>query len=412
VRKSLIRDQKGNIIAVVGLGLPLLIASAGLAVDTIQWTLAKRQAQSAADGAAIAAVHALIQGVDAESEVVDHLGRNDELPPDTAMKVVTPPAEHADDPFAVSVRLTIPARTSFSSMFLSEPFTITAEATATVVESGEFCAFAIGGGDKPGLIIERGSSVEMDCGIATNSSSPQAIKADSSSSVAASRVVSYGGADSGGALKGSPVRTHGLRQEDPYADTEPPLVPSSGCPNVTVNADSAREVVLQPGCYGNIVVNGQARLAAGEYVLNRGNLIVGPTGKIACNGCSLFLTSQDAAVDPRSVGKVRIHEHATVDMSAPKSGPNEGILIYQDRRAANDAKDYENRIGGSSFSKLEGLLYFPSDTVRLDARMAPDLQCARLIGKRLIIDGRVVIAKDCGASGKLNFAGLEVRLVQ
>ncbi|QNP42759.1 Tad domain-containing protein [Sphingomonas daechungensis] len=52
--KRLWRDRRGNTLAIAGAALPLVLGSAGLASDTIQWTLWKRQIQRAADSAAYA----------------------------------------------------------------------------------------------------------------------------------------------------------------------------------------------------------------------------------------------------------------------------------------------------------------------------------------------------------------------
>ena len=41
--KKLWRDRRGNALMIAGAALPLLVGSAGLATDTIQWTLWKRQ---------------------------------------------------------------------------------------------------------------------------------------------------------------------------------------------------------------------------------------------------------------------------------------------------------------------------------------------------------------------------------
>ena len=45
-------DKRGNALIIAAAALPLLIGSAGLATDTIQWALWKRQLQRAADSAA------------------------------------------------------------------------------------------------------------------------------------------------------------------------------------------------------------------------------------------------------------------------------------------------------------------------------------------------------------------------
>src|SRR5437588_5488700 len=54
---KLMRSRRGNVLAIAAATLPLFIAAAGLATDTIQWTLWKRQLQRAADSAAIAGVY-------------------------------------------------------------------------------------------------------------------------------------------------------------------------------------------------------------------------------------------------------------------------------------------------------------------------------------------------------------------
>ena len=52
ILRSLVADERGNVLAMTAIGIPLLLGCAGLAVDTIQWVSAKRELQSAADAAA------------------------------------------------------------------------------------------------------------------------------------------------------------------------------------------------------------------------------------------------------------------------------------------------------------------------------------------------------------------------
>src|SRR3954453_24006559 len=59
--RKLWRDRRGNALVIAGAALPLIIGSAGLASDTIQWVLWKRQLQRTADSAAIAGVYATMQ---------------------------------------------------------------------------------------------------------------------------------------------------------------------------------------------------------------------------------------------------------------------------------------------------------------------------------------------------------------
>jgi len=49
--KKLVGDRRGNVLAIAAACLPLVVGAAGLATDTIQWTMWKRQLQRAADSA-------------------------------------------------------------------------------------------------------------------------------------------------------------------------------------------------------------------------------------------------------------------------------------------------------------------------------------------------------------------------
>lgn len=412
--RQLLLDERGNVLALAAIGLPLFLGCAALAVDTAQWVFAKRELQAAADSAAIAGVYGLIQKSDMEGEVDRSIASNPALDPRRAVTAEQSPDTFKDDPFAVRVRIASPARMTFTSLFMSRAPVIAVEATATVVENGDYCAFAIGSGQETGLQLESSANVEMDCGMATNASSSKSIQAEGSASIQADRIVAFGGIDAEG-IKASRVRPYSVKQKDPLAERDPPLIPNTGCPNVTVNADAAStnggRVVLPAGCYGNMLIDGPVFLSDGEYILNRGNFVLGPTAEVTCRACTIFLTSEQAATDPWSIGKLQIDHHAKVKMAAPTQGPNAGILFFQDRRSAGSRDQTENIIGGNSFSELKGLMYFPSETIRVDATYSPDVQCSRFIGRRLIFQGRVLIASGCSGSNVMNFRGTEVRLV-
>src|SRR5512132_124272 len=189
--RHLVRDERGNVLALTAVGLPILLGCAALAVDTAQWVFAKRELPAAADAAAIAGVYGLIQTGDMETAVDRSIASDNHLDPTRAVTAEKSPDAFKDDPFAVRVRIASAAKMTFTSFFLSRRPTIAVEATATVVENGEFCAFAIGRDQETGLAIEPSSNVEMDCGIATNASSATAIEADGSATIDAENIVAF-----------------------------------------------------------------------------------------------------------------------------------------------------------------------------------------------------------------------------
>src|SRR5437763_10686372 len=55
--RKLLKDRRGNALAIACAAMPMVIGCAGLATDTIEWTLWKRQLQRAADSAAFAGAY-------------------------------------------------------------------------------------------------------------------------------------------------------------------------------------------------------------------------------------------------------------------------------------------------------------------------------------------------------------------
>ncbi len=410
--RRIVSDERGNGLALFALALPMLLGAVGLAVDTAHWVLLKRQLQQVADSAAKSGSYTAIQGGDIDYAVDADAARRRAEIGNFSLRATLSPEGHDGDPYAVAVTVSAPAGLSFASLFMSKPLMISASATATVVETNDFCGFALDASSDPGVIINKDTKVESECGLATNSSAPDAIRGDASSQVAATKLFAYGGIVGASMGPNSRTRAYALRQKDPGAEVVMPAIPDTGCPNITVNPDDGAGVSLKPGCFGNLVLNGRTTLAAGEYILNRGNLVFGPKADVSCDGCTFFLTSEDAENARTSIGSAKIDPSATIHLAAPSDGPHAGLLMYQDRRAAPEKEGEENVIAGNSQSKLDGILYFPSQSLRLSAEQSPDVRCARLIGRKLILQGQIKIAKGCSADGgKLTLAAAEVQLV-
>src|SRR5690349_10595968 len=102
-------DERGNVLAFMAFGLPIILGCAGLAVDTIQWVYAKRELQGAADAAAIAGVYGLIQAGDMENAVDRSISTHSWLDPKRSVSAEQSPEGYAADPFAVRVRIAVPA---------------------------------------------------------------------------------------------------------------------------------------------------------------------------------------------------------------------------------------------------------------------------------------------------------------
>lgn len=142
--KKLWRDRRGNALIIAGAALPLVVGSAGLASDTIQWALWKRQLQRLADSGAMAGAYARVRGstVDNCSNVATatystpvayDVRKNMHLPQTPTCSATNPPSTgtYAADNNAVRVTVSMQRPLSFSGMFLTTAPTISASAIAS-----------------------------------------------------------------------------------------------------------------------------------------------------------------------------------------------------------------------------------------------------------------------------------------
>ena len=413
--KSLWRDRRGNALVIAAASLPLVLGSAGLASDTIEWALWKRQIQRAADSAAMAGVYAKVQSANYTEAVNQDLLHNNHVKITTAVTPNSPPPSgaYSSDPNAVRVVLSVQKSLSFSSLFLPAAPTITASATATIVPSGEYCVVSLINTASTGITATGSSTVNMGCGMITNSTSMTAAIATGATNVTATPIAAVGGISASNNWgEGTVLQPFTLAQADPFLSVPPPTFPAGNCSNVNINVNQT--VTLNPGCFGNMTLNGTVTLNPGVYVLDGGNLSIGAQAVVSCDGCTFVLSSRTAATNPSSIGNVNMNGGAEVDLAAPDSGTYKGLVIYQDRRAVSGTNaNQQNFINGNSSSSFEGAFYFPSQTTTFNGTAGMTTTCMQLVAYTVNFSGNMNIQNSCDDDGGAQgFEGKLVRLVE
>ena len=416
--RKLWNDKRGNALIIVGAALPLVVGSAGLATDTIQWVMWKRELQRAADSAAIAGVYARVQSADYEDAVDQDLAHNNHVAHITIdSDPENPPSNgpFATDNMAVRVTLAAQKRLGFSSLFMDAEPTITATATATIVPTGNYCVVSLESTATTGISVGGTANVDLGCGMITNSTSMDAAVAFGNSEVNASPIAAVGGIDAsdnwGDNVQLLPFT---LAQADPFAGVGVPptsYYPSGQCPQANVNPNTS--VTLTAGCYRSMSLNGNVTLGDGTYVIDGGNLSIGAQAVVTCNSCTFVLTSRTAATNPGSIGSVTINGGAQVNLTAQSTGTYAGILMYQDRRApTSTSSNYQNHINGNASSSFQGAFYFPNQQTTFNGTAGMQTACMQLVARRVIFSGTASISNNCPTgSGASSFEGRTVRLV-
>ena len=304
--KSLWRDRRGNVLAIVAAAMPLIIGGAGLATDTIQWTLWKRQLQRAADSAAIAGVYdrtATAGSTSTAAATVSHdLGLNlhSYYGLKTGYPLVTFPANSGVKTNQVAVTVAIQRRLSFSSFFMSTAPTITASATAAAIPGGgDACVEALeNNATKTGITNSGNTTIYMpDCVMHSNSPSTNSASAGGSSSVTALAIAAVGGIQQSNNWHVTSYRPYSPPLADPLASVTPdPSAMHCVSSPLAWNTNFA-SLPAGTNCFASLSVGSNKTLNVpanfGPIYINGGS--VDFQGTFNCTGCTIVLTNNDPA---------------------------------------------------------------------------------------------------------------------
>jgi len=435
---ALWHNQRGNVVLIMGAMLPFVIGCAGLATDTIQWTLWKRQLQRAADSAAIAGVYTRITSDTqsaVETAVCNDLAKNQHTGmqlagtyvtcPDgtTRRGTVTLPADNGFATKQVQVSLTVSQALPFSSMFMTTPPNIVANATAATVPGvGEYCVVALeNDASKTGITIGGSANIDMDCGMISDSPAVNsALSNGTSSQVKATVMAAVGGVQASNSWTIGAYTPYAPAVADPYANV--PVPTPSGCTAfpATNNLDFTTNPAHAAGqtvCFNSdMKIQGNVKLGSATYILDAASLKMTSAGaSLTCSGCTIILTSSTAATNPSSIGTISISGGA-LNLTGPTTGPYTGMALYQDRRALDSAGN--NIINGNSGSIVKGTLYFPSQQLTYNGDGTTAAVCTQFVTRRIIFTGnnttsnKFAKASSCGSQvGGIIGGGSLVRLV-
>lgn len=429
--KRLWRDRRGNTLAIAGAALPLVLGSAGLASDTIQWTLWKRQLQRTADSAAVAGVYAIASGravgncnnistATYSDPVAYDVKKNGNIGTTIYCGVTNPPSVggFTADANAVRVVLEISKKLSFSGLFMNAAPTIRGISTATIVPSGEYCVKSLVNLPVTGIDATGSTVVDLKCGMITNSTSMSAAVATGNASVTATPIAAVGGIPAStnwGA--GTVLEPFTLAQDDPFANVPVPT-PTSPCQDFDSvypdNKPNQPPVTVTPAageimCFNkDITIQGDVTFGPGIYVLDAASLsMTSNNAKLTCNQCTFVLTT--SGTDMSKIGTVGL-EGGKLTLTPPATGPYAGIIIYQDRRApvSNVAK-----INGNSTSSIEGAFYLPRADLTFNGTAGMNTNCMQIVTWTVKFTGNSGISNTCPpGSSAHSFVGRKIRLVE
>lgn len=404
-------DQSGAYAIAAALSLPALVGVLGLGAEASLNYMKHAAMQTAADSAAFSAANGLAarvsdlaleaHGVAATYGFVN--GRKT-----VAITVNNPPASgaYAGEPKAVEVRIDLAQPRFFTRIFNAQDVRVSARAVAIATKPGDGCVLALNRTASGAISGQGTTNVALNaCSLLANSKNASAVSMGGTSSLSAASVSVVGGVSGADHITTTDgVRTGTRSFPDPYSKLSTP--PFSGC--AQTNYIGKGRQTIGPGVYcGGMKINAGANitLSPGVYILDGGGFSVNGGATVAGDGVTLILTSSTGS----HYATASINGGAIINITAPTSGPMEGVVLYADRNAPVGASITLN--GGSS-QNFAGAIYAPTGALSYSGGALNNNDCLQLVADTIAFTGNSGLANNCTKYGVRPLGGAPTALVE
>lgn len=381
---NFLRDRRGGVALVAGLGLPVLLVAVSAATEYAWMVHRKTQLQSAADAASLAAAQQLRISNTPDS-VVQSVAQ-------ATADGVAPPADGAarsvgatvlNRRSAVRVAIAEDVRSVMGQVMTLPTSQIGATATAQISGTAKLCLLTLDESKGKALNLDKNSRISANgCAVYSNSVDRGGLRADTGAVATASLICSAGGVDNKGAVLTPSPTTDCPSMRDPLATRNRPSTGSCPLTGLLTPTIVTSSTTLYPGTYcGGITIKGSASvtLASGIYVISNGPLIVSNSASVTGQNVGFFFVG--------NAGGVRFDPDTSVNLTAPKDGDMAGLLFFEDRSVSapiplpigptgiappppplGSAPMREYRISSNNVPNLLGTIYLPAGRLIIDAK--------------------------------------------
>lgn len=396
--RRLLRNDLGSAAMLTALSMPVMIGFGALAIDVGNWYSQKRELQTAADAAAMAAGITRYRNSSANQSALETAASADvaangfennitSLTDSSALLAIHRPptsGNYMGQSTAIEAVLSQRQQLLFARYFVADPVTVQVRAVVNSNTLGGACLLALEQVNTDALSATGNMNMNLvKCGIASNSNSSTASMYENGSASITTEYVHLAGAldQQNGSLNSPSVVQNGPRVGDPYRDVSTPTTsgPTQSDPSVKPN----QSATLDPGTYPGMTLQGTANLNPGTYVINGGTLTIDSKATVSGSGVTFVLANN---------ATVKINGGANVNISAPTSGSNAGIAFYQVPGADNSIAQ---RFNGGSNMTINGALYFPNQTVSFNGGNAIQKACTHVVARVITVSGNSDTNIDC-----------------
>jgi hypothetical protein len=426
--RRLAADRRGVVAVMTGFAMIVIIGFGGVAIDVAQWLNEQRGIQSAADQGAYSA---------AAAAGIDTCNPNDPNDPATRHAtaiaaahgyvngqndaVVNLTCNPGNATFTVEISQLQPLW--FTRLFLETPPTVSGRAVAQLAGfESDLCILANAGtnfytgviGNQNGAFSGGGNSqIDVQCGVAVNSSHQSGLYLHGSAGIKATSVYLAGNYTNVGA--GSITTTDGILTyqrpvQDPYAGRTFPKPTSCTATGKTVETTGH----LPAGVYcGNLNIGQNTGpsidvTVSGVYFIVGGELKFGSKANVTSTGSGVTFILTGNALGYAGYATVAVAAQAKVSLIAPTTGPYGGLVFFQDRNApitvsssCGSGTSGQNQFTGGADQKITGAIYFINQSVCYSGGSSSSGagRCTQLITHTMNFVGSSKVLAECEGTG-------------
>jgi Flp pilus assembly protein TadG len=373
-----LRDTSANVAVTFALAVPALAAAVAAAVDYGSAAATRSKMQSVADSAATASVRELMLARTDQSRVAA-----------VAKSYVTGALQEVTtnvtvDLNAATVKVAIQKNYTpiTGGLLVKGGVNLSVSATAKLNGTLPLCALALDPSSAETISLQDSAVMNAPgCLVQSNSANKFAMDSRNSAVLNAGLICATGGALKFASTNFKPQPLTGCPAvPDPLQSR---VAPSVGSCNYTNTVIDGMTQMLQPGTYcgGLRVTNGSTvTMAPGTYVITNGPLVVDKGASLKGSYVGIYLSGAKS--------NLAFDTDSTISLSAPKSGPLAGILVYDDpsgaaapatplasglfcnsmaKKAQYKAPPRQHQIYSNNAQNLTGTIYMPKGQILVDA---------------------------------------------
>jgi Flp pilus assembly protein TadG len=353
--RNLIGNSAGNFGMLAALMAPILLVSAGGAVDIMNAMTEKRHLQEKLDaGVLAAATKATPQAQRSEienflSDLVSQDGQSIDLK--NAVSVASNSDGSVTGDYKADFKPSFLPLIGMNTMRIS----VSATAFAPKAKSTGACLYVLGNQNQA-VLVNSGARVKSeDCGVDVQSVSNPAFIMNSGSTIDTTRFCVKGTQyiKNGGTLNNLQVGCNAAT--DPYAGKiAEPKLPSTCTDSGTKDGQTQS---IKPGMHCDLTFNGSPTVTfePGLHIV-KGRMIINSNSTVIANGVTFYFPDIDS--------EIRANGGLTFKASPPTSGVYKGVLMFEKTSNMTVGSNTRQYIfNGSNGETLEGIIYLPNRDV-------------------------------------------------